>query len=105
MFSFTNYEGEKHFCKHCLHCSSSKDLLERHQKDCLQLNGTQAITMPNEGSKIFFKNHHKILPVPFDIYADLTFDLTFMQKRFLLTIRRMFLYNELPESSSLRFRL
>ena len=55
---------------HCAHCFSSKDLLERHQKDCIQLNGTQAIEMPAEGSKIYFKNHHKMLPVPFVIYAD-----------------------------------
>ena len=26
--------------------------------------------MPEEGSKIYFKNHHKMLPVPFVIYAD-----------------------------------
>ena len=55
---------------HCLHCFSSKDLLERHQKDCIQINGTRAIGMPAEGSKIYFKNHHKMLPVPFVIYAD-----------------------------------
>jgi len=54
---------------HCLHCFSSKDL-ESHKKDCIQLNGTQAIEMPAKGSKIYFKNHHKMLPVPFVIYAD-----------------------------------
>jgi len=74
MFSFTNYEGRKHFCMHCPHCFTSKDLLERHQKDCVVINGTQAIEMPANGSKIYFKNHHKMLPVPFVIYADFTTD-------------------------------
>ena len=70
MFNFTKYEGTKHFCMRCLHRFSSKNLLERHQPDCFALNGTQAIEMPVEGSKIYFKNHHKMQPVPFVIYAD-----------------------------------
>jgi len=37
---------------------------------CFSLNGTQAIDMPAPGSKIYFKNHHRIQPVPFVIYAD-----------------------------------
>jgi len=47
-----------------------KKLLERHEPDCFALNGTQAIDMPEKGSKIYFKNHHRMLPVPFVIYAD-----------------------------------
>ena len=70
MYNFTKYKDTKHFCKRCLHCFSSKNLLERHQPDCFALNGTQAIEMPVEGSKIYFKNHHKMQPVPFVIYAD-----------------------------------
>ena len=70
MYNFTKHKDTKHFCKRCLHCFSSKNLLERHKKDCFLINGTQAITMPAEGSKIYFKNHHKMQPVPFVIYAD-----------------------------------
>ena len=70
MYNFTKHKDTKHFCKRCLHCFSSKNLLERHQPDCFALNGTQAIEMPVEGSKIYFKNHHKMQPVPFVIYAD-----------------------------------
>jgi len=55
---------------HCPHCFSSKDLLKRHHKDCIQINDTQAIEMPVEGSKIYFKNHHKMLRVPFVVHAD-----------------------------------
>ena len=70
MYNFTKYKDTKHFCKRCLHCFSSKNLLERHKGDCFLINGTQAIEMPAEGLKIYFKNHHKMLPVPFVIYAD-----------------------------------
>jgi len=70
MFKFSNYDGRKHFCKRCLHCFSSKNLLEKHKGDCFLINGTEAITMPAEGSKIYFKNHHKMQPLPFIIYAD-----------------------------------
>jgi len=38
--------------------------------DCFSLNGTQTIDLPELGSKIYFKNHHRIQPVPFVIYAD-----------------------------------
>ena len=70
MYNFTNYHDTKHFCMYCLHCFSSKTLLENHIPDCYSINGTQAIVMPVKGSKIYFKNHHKIQPVPFVIYAD-----------------------------------
>jgi len=70
MYNFTNHKETKHFCMCCLHCFSSKTLLERHSPDCFALNGTQAIDMPAKGSKIYFKNHHRMQPVPFVIYAD-----------------------------------
>ena len=70
MYNFTKHKDTKHFCKRCLHCFSSKNLLERHKGDCFLSNGTQAIEMPAEGSKIYFKNHHKMQPVPFVIYSD-----------------------------------
>ena len=70
MFNFSKHKETKHFCSRCLHCFSSKNLLERHKGDCFLSNGTQAIEMPAEGSKIYFKNHHKMQPVPFVIYAD-----------------------------------
>ena len=70
MYSFTKYKEKKFFCKRCLHCFSSNDLLEKHSPDCFALNGTQKIDMPAKGSKIYFKNYHRIQPVPFVIYAD-----------------------------------
>ena len=70
VYSFTNYKDTKHFCMRCLHCFSSKELLEKHFPDCFALNGTQKIELPTPGSKVFFKNYHRIQPVPFVIYAD-----------------------------------
>ena len=70
MTSFTKHVGRKYFCLRCLHCCSSARVLENHKQDCLAINGTQAIKMPEAGSKIYFKNHKKMLPVPFVIYAD-----------------------------------
>ena len=70
MTSFTKHHGRKYFCLRCLHCCSSERTYKIHREDCLLLNGTQAIKMPPEGSKIYFQNHKKMLPAPFVIYAD-----------------------------------
>ena len=70
MSSFTKYKARKYFCLSCLHCCSSERTLKIHREDCLLINGTQAIKMPEAGSKIYFKNHQKMLPAPFVIYAD-----------------------------------
>ena len=70
MSSFNKYKARKYFCLRCLHCCSSARVLENQKQDCLLINGTQAIKMPGEGSKIYFDNHKKMLPVPFVIYAD-----------------------------------
>ena len=70
MNKFNNDKRKKHFCKYCLHCFSSKDLLVNHGHDCYSLNGTQKIELPKPGSKVFFRNYHRIQPVPFVIYAD-----------------------------------
>ena len=67
------------FCKHCLQCFYSEGDLENHRQDCIVINGTQAIELPEikydeNGQEIipsvYFKNHHKGLPRPFVIYVD-----------------------------------
>ena len=42
MYNFSKHKDSKHFCMRCLHCFSSKNLLEKHQGDCFLINGTQA---------------------------------------------------------------
>ena len=70
MFRQTKHEHRKHFCMHCLQCFSREDVLTEHKNNCISINGEQAIKMPEKGDKVYFKNHHKQLPVSFVIYAD-----------------------------------
>ena len=79
MFNFTKHKGKKNFCMCCLQCFYSKESLAKHRVYCLAINGVQAIKMPEKYKDkngvwrspcVYFKNHHKSLPVPFSIYAD-----------------------------------
>ena len=70
MFKQSKYEHKKHFCMNCLQCFSREDILTEHINNCISINGKQAIKMPEKGEKVYFKNHHKQLSVPFVIYAD-----------------------------------
>ena len=70
MYSFNKHKEKKYFCMRCLHGFSRNDLLEKHSPDCFALNGTQKIELPAPGSKIYFKNYHRIQPVLFVVYAD-----------------------------------
>ena len=68
MFNQTKYEGKKHFC---LQCFSSERVLNDHRDNCIQVNGMQAVKMPDKHNNILkFNNFHKQQPVPFVIYAD-----------------------------------
>ena len=76
---FTKHKGKKHFCMRCLQCFYSNESLAKHRAYCLAINGVQAIELPQKyidknGVErtpcVYFKNHHKTLPVPFGIYAD-----------------------------------
>ena len=70
MYNQTKHKGKKHFCMYCLQCFSSERVLNNHKVDCIEINGEQAIKMPEPGSTIAFKNYRKQLPAPFVIYAD-----------------------------------
>ena len=63
----------------CLRCFYSNESLAKHRVNCIAINGVQAIKMPEKYKDkngvwrppcVYFKNHHKTLPVPFGIYAD-----------------------------------
>jgi len=71
MYNQTKHKERKHFCLYCLQCFSSERILMNHKENCIQVNGEQAIEMPNKDNILKFTNHHKQLPVPFVIYADL----------------------------------
>ena len=69
-YNVNKHKNKKHFCLRCLQPFYSEDDLEAHKGDCLIINGTQRIEMPQPGSKVFFHNYQNRLPVPFVIYAD-----------------------------------
>ena len=71
MYNQTKHKESKHFCMHCLQCFSSERVLNNHKDNCIQVNGIQAVKMPDEDNNILkFNNFHKQQPVPFVIYAD-----------------------------------
>ena len=70
MYNQTKHE-RKNFCMYCLQCFSSERVLNDHKNNCIQINGTQAVKMPDKSNNILkFNNFQKQLPVPFVIYAD-----------------------------------
>ena len=68
MFHKTKNKNKKWFCKSCLQCFSSENVLIKHKEDCLSINGKQSVNL--EKGIIEFENYFKQLPVPFKIYAD-----------------------------------
>ena len=68
IFHKTKNKNKKYFCKSCLQCFSSKNVLTKHKEVCLSINGAQSVRL--EKGTIEFKNYFKQIPVPFKIYAD-----------------------------------
>ena len=66
MFHKTKNENKTWFCKICLQCISSENVLIKHKEDCI--SGQQSINL--EKGTIEFKNYCKQLPIPFKINAD-----------------------------------
>ena len=68
MFHKTQNKNKKWFCRSCLQCFSSKNVLIKHKENCLSINGKQSVKL--EKGIIKFENYFKQIPVPFKIYAD-----------------------------------
>ena len=68
MFHKTKINKKKWYCKSCLQCFRSENVLIKHKEDCLRINGQLSINL--EKGTIEFKNYFKQLPVPFKVYAD-----------------------------------
>ena len=68
MFHKTKIKNKKYFCKSCLHCFNSKNVLTEHKEVCLSINGTRSVKL--EKGTIEFKNYFKQIPVPFEFYTD-----------------------------------
>ena len=67
MFHKTKNKSKKYFCKNCLKCFSSKNMLTEHKEVCLSISGAQSVRL--EKGAIKFKNYFNQIPVPFKIYA------------------------------------
>ena len=67
-FTKTKNENQKWFCKSCLQCFSSENILVKHKENCLSINGKQSVKL--EERIITFENYFKQIPVPFKICAD-----------------------------------
>ena len=70
MFNQNKHQHKQHFCRYCLQCFTSEEILNKHILNCIVVNGKQAVQMPKKGSSVQFKNFHKQLPALFVIYAD-----------------------------------
>ena len=58
----------KYFCKSCLQCFSSKNILTEYKEVCSSINGPQSVKL--EKGTIKFKNAFKQILVPFKICSD-----------------------------------
>ena len=67
MFSKTKHKDKKHFCMSCLQNFSTKEILNNHRKQCLLINGFQAVNY--ESGIIKVTNYNKQIPLVFKIYA------------------------------------
>ena len=54
MFRKTKNKNKKWFCKSCLQCFSSENVLIKHKKNCLSINGKQSVKL--EEAIIKFEN-------------------------------------------------
>ena len=63
--------NKKYFCNYCLQHFTTNEIREEHKKNCIIINGTQAVELPKEGTKIKFNNLQNLIACPFVIYADL----------------------------------
>ena len=68
MFHKTKNKNKKYFCKSCLQCFSSKNILIEQKEVCLSINGAQSVKLEKGISE--FKNYLKKIPVSFKFYAD-----------------------------------
>ena len=68
MFHKTKNKNKKYFCKRCLQCFSSRNVLTEHKEVQLSINDGQSVRL--EKGTIAFRNYFKQIPAPFKIYAD-----------------------------------
>ena len=68
IFHKTKNKNKKWFCRSCLQCFSSENVLKKHKENCLSINVKQSVKLEERIIKI--ENYFKQIPDPFKIYAD-----------------------------------
>ena len=68
MFSRIKHKNKKHYCMSCLQNCTTEEILSNHKKQCLLINGCQAVNC--ESRIIKFINYNKQIPIFLQIYAD-----------------------------------
>ena len=66
MFHKTKNKNRKDFCKSCLQCFSSQNILAQHKQICLKISSKQSVK-PGKGT---FKTGFKQIPAPLKIFGD-----------------------------------
>ena len=69
-YDHTLHCGRKRFCCYRPQPFRAEEILKRHIKDCLKINGKQRIKMPKNGEYVKFKNYKRKIKSSFIIYAD-----------------------------------
>ena len=68
MFHRTKNKNKKRFCKSCLQCFGSGNVLIKHKEIGLSINGKRSVKL--EEGIIKFENYFKQILIPFKIYDD-----------------------------------
>ena len=68
MYSKSKDQHKKHHCMSCLQSYTKEEILNQLKKQCLLINGCQAVNY--ESATIKSTNHSKQIPILFKIYAD-----------------------------------
>ena len=69
MYDYSLHRRRKHFCRYCLHAFITEEILKRHIKDYLKINGKQTIKMPKKGEYVKFENFERKIESIFMIYV------------------------------------
>ena len=59
MFHKTKNKHKKYFCKSCLQCFSSKNVLTKHKAACLSINGAQSVRLVKGTIQLIISNKYQ----------------------------------------------
>ena len=62
--------GERFFYMFCLHYFTAQEIRDKNKLACIEINGKQAINLPQPTNFVDFKSYQKKLIALFAIYAD-----------------------------------